>query len=90
MKQISFSADSIAQMSHVGWGIVIVWGLHFLFDVGIWSAGAVLCGIASIKEGIIDVFFEDTETRGNGWEDFAFWILGGAVGVCAAILASIR
>jgi hypothetical protein len=86
MKQISFSADTIAQMSHVGWGIVIVLGLHFVGGMNVWYAGAILFAFAAIKEGIMDVFFEDTETRGNGWEDFAFWIAGGIAGVLIALV----
>ena len=89
MKQISLSLNAVSQMSHVGWGIVTVWAMMFLFHQVWWIGGLTLLGIASLKEGLVDVFFEDTETRGNGWEDWAYWMLGGVIGIVSAYVRGI-
>ena len=84
MKQ-HLSMNQVSQGLHVCLGVLFLalpaawhWRHGKLIGLGI--------GIlyAAIKEGWYDVYYEDTETRGSGLVDFAFYCLG--MGIALLIL----
>jgi hypothetical protein len=73
----------VAQLSHVGWGLAIVFGGKVIFH-GNWYLllAALWIVFNAVKEGWYDQRYEDAEMRGNSWEDFSF-AAGSAVAASA-------
>jgi hypothetical protein len=78
MTKLNLSRNTLAQLAHVGWGalIVVCFAYADRFETGLWCALAFAAG----KEAIFDPLTEDQATQGNGYEDFAFWLAGIALG----------
>lgn len=84
MGKLSLSSDMLAQIAHVGWGIVIVWGLRICGISLVWAYLSAFL-FASGKEAIFDVLFEDHATQGSGLRDWAYWLVG--IGMASLISA---
>jgi hypothetical protein len=73
----------INQLAHVGWGAFLTLGIaqhtHWYY-----AAGVVLT-FATLKEGVFDPLTETKALQGSGWQDWAFWCLGIAVGLIPLI-----
>jgi len=72
MNKLNPSYNAIAQWAHFELGFIFV-----LLGHG-WRGAIAGLVYASIKEGIWDNLLEDAETRGSGWEDW-FWHLMGII-----------
>lgn len=74
VKPLSLSANTLAQMAHVGWGgLLVLSGATFGHPIaGVLFATAV----CSFKEALFDPITEDLATKGSGWVDWIFWNLG--------------
>lgn len=69
----------LPQMAHVSTGAFLTLALSL--HVGpLYAAGAVLT-FATLKEGVFDKLTETITLQGSGWQDWAFWCLGIAVGL---------
>jgi len=85
MLKISLSSNALAQIAHIGWGALLVLGLHdHLWHLSIATATGCVISFATLKEAVFDPLAEDPATRGSGWVDFAFWCIGAALGFVIA------
>jgi hypothetical protein len=76
--KLNLSRNTLAQLAHVGWGALIV--VCFAYADHVFLGLIVEVAFAFIKEAVFDPLTEDKTTQGNGYEDFAFWLVGGIVG----------
>ena len=74
--------DSIGQIAHVEAGLLVVLGPNALFGPRfMWAWCLALVVFASVKEFWYDTNYETSDERGNGWEDFGFYMVGMAIGI---------
>lgn len=81
-------AKWINQIAHVGWGIVIASFMAEMFSL---SVGAIaIVGFAAVKEFMFDKFTASGPRQFSDSMDFAFWMIGGGVGLVAAFVVRHR
>lgn len=85
MSTVTVSAtlyDQIGQVAHTLAGILVVLGPNALFGSRfMWAWVLALIIFAAVKEFWYDVNYESSDERGNGWEDFGFYIIGEVIGL---------
>lgn len=84
---MSFSTwvqNSINQLAHIGWGAFITVGLAKHFTI--FHTILIVVAFALIKEFIFDKLTETIAEQGSDVIDFAFWMVGLALGVLTWIL----
>jgi hypothetical protein len=73
----------INQLAHVGWGAFLT--LAISQHTHTYYAALAVLAAATVKEAIVDPLTETVALQGSGFEDWAFWCLGIAVGLIALI-----
>ena len=73
----------INQFAHVGWGAFLT--LLLALHIGRLNAALAVVAFASIKEGIFDPLIETMAEQGNGWVDWAFFLVGIGLGLLSSI-----
>jgi len=76
-------AKWINQFAHVFAGayLTLFLSLHLVR----WQAALAVLAFASIKEGIFDPLIETMAEQGNGWVDWAFFLVGIGLGLLSSI-----
>lgn len=79
--------NRVAQVSHFGWGLALVFGARVLLHDGdYWIVAALWTCYAAVKEFFWDVRFESEAIRGSSLEDFLFQVAGAGAAICAILL----
>jgi hypothetical protein len=69
--------DTVSQLSHVGWGLAVVWGFALIGKPSwLWWVAPLGTALAAVKEFFYDQHYETTEVRGSNLRDFLFYCVG--------------
>ena len=85
---LTISLNLVSQLSHVGWGYLLVTAPVLLIGHQAlwWTAGVCVLG-EGIKEYADSHGLEDAATAGNSWLDLLWWLVGNATGVAVLLIA---
>lgn len=79
-----FDKNQLAQLAHVGWGMAIpAFAIARIGPGGRWWVALGCAGAWAFKEFVLELWTESPQTRGDKWKDFAFLLLGTAMGLFA-------
>lgn len=83
---INVSADTIGQLSHVGWGFMVTAFPMMAFHWPIYYAAPLTLLLAGAKEYWDSHGLETPEMAGNSWKDFAFYAVGVGIALGAFLI----